>query len=59
MSTSKKLYAARDFKDVGTGRSFAAGDEVTGKAGEIANYEAAGLLTDKKSEAAKADAPAA
>ena len=55
MSTapSKKQYAARDFKDAGTGRSFTAGDVVDAQAGELDNYEAAGLVTDKRPEPAK------
>lgn len=48
-----KRFATRDFNDAGTGRSFNAGDELTGlSAGELANYEHAGLAGDKPDAAA-------
>lgn len=49
---SKSLYATRTFKDEGTGKRFAAGDQIKDVSdGALANYEAAGLAV------AKADAP--
>jgi hypothetical protein len=47
MSTPKKYYAARDFKDAGTEKTFSVGDDVTSEPG-IDNYRAAGLASDKK-----------
>jgi hypothetical protein len=58
MSTPKKHYAARDFNDAGTEKSFALGDDITGEA-NLGNYIAAGLATDKKPELPKDAAPAA
>lgn len=53
---SAKRYATRNFTDAGTGRSFKAGQELTGlKIGELANYEHAGLAGD---EPRKPEAPA-
>lgn len=52
MSASKTLYATKDFRDAGTGRTFVAGkpiEKVTD--GELGNYEAAGLAGDKPTEA--------
>ncbi len=42
---SKSYVAARAFKDAGTEKQFAEGDPVTGTRAELANYEAAGLIT--------------
>lgn len=53
-ATAKKFYATRDFKDAGTGKSFAFGDPINADDGEIGNYAAAGLASDKKPEAPKA-----
>lgn len=55
MATPKKHYAARDFRDAGTEKVFALGDELTGEQG-LDNYVAAGLATDEKPQAAKTDA---
>lgn len=46
------FYATRDFKDVGTGKAFAAATEVIATPGEIENYRAAGLVTTDKPKAA-------
>ena len=46
------FYATRDFKDVGTGKAFAASKEVTATPGEIENYRVAGLVTTDKPKAA-------
>lgn len=51
-ASPQTLYAARPFRDAGTGRSFEAGklpEDV--KPGEIENYRAAGLVSDQKPEA--------
>lgn len=54
MSTSKQtFYATRSFKDAGTGKSFASGEPVEAEAGELGNYAAAGLVSDKRPEPAK------
>jgi hypothetical protein len=55
-----KRYATRDFSDAGTGRSFKAGDDLSDlTAGELFNYEHAGLAGDKPESATVADkAPA-
>ena len=50
--TKTTLYATRDFGDVGTERSFKAGEAVSGKDGELENYKAAGLVSPDKPEAA-------
>lgn len=54
---ARKLYATRDFKDEGTGQSFAKGnpfpDDV--EPGALENYEAAGLAGDKPKTETKAD----
>ena len=55
---AKPFYATRDFRDAGTGRRFEGGKPIDAEPGEIANYEAAGLASDKKADA-KADAPVA
>ena len=51
--SNKTFHATRDFTDAGTGKTFAKGKPVDGTPGEIANYEAAGLVTDKSAEATK------
>lgn len=44
----KTMYATRDFKDAGTGRSFARGEPMTDvDEGTVGNYEAAKLVTDE------------
>jgi hypothetical protein len=55
-----KRFATRDFNDAGTGRHFKAGDELADlSAGELVNYEHAGLAGDKPESASVADkAPA-
>jgi hypothetical protein len=55
---AKTFYATRNFKDTGTGRSFEGGKPIEADPGEIGNYEAAGLASDKKPETSKADASA-
>lgn len=45
----KTLYATRDFTDAGTERSFKKGEPVDVEAGELENYEAAGLVGDRAS----------
>lgn len=53
-----KRYAARSFNDAGTGRSFKKGQELSGlKAGELLNYEQAGLAGDDPNAAAPAAEP--
>ncbi len=43
----KSKYATRAFNDAGTGRAFAAGEEISDvEAGVLENYEAAGLVSD-------------
>lgn len=42
-----KRYALQDITDAGTGRSFKKGDVVDVEPGELANYEAAGIVGDK------------
>lgn len=56
---TKTFYATRDFTDAGTTRRFAFGEEVKeAKPGELANYEAAGLISTEKPKS-PADAEAA
>lgn len=51
---SKPLYATRAFKDAGTEREFAAGEQITGvDAGTLRNYRAGGLASPQDSEAEK------
>lgn len=58
--TPKKGFALRDFNDAGTEQSFKKGAAVELDAGTYANYEAAGLVSDKKPEPkAAAETPAA
>lgn len=56
-SQTTKHYATRDFKDAGTTRFFARGDEITDATdGEIGNYRAAGLAsTEKPKDPAEAE----
>lgn len=55
----KKYFAVRDFKDAGTERAFAAGDEIKDvDAGGIGNYLAAGLITDEAPTSASTKTPA-
>lgn len=55
--TDKPMYATRDFNDAGTEKSFTRGEKITAKAGELANYAAAGLASEEKpqDEAPQAD----
>jgi hypothetical protein len=48
---SKTFYATRDFKDAGTEKAFEQGKPVEATPGEIANYEAAGLVSTEKTAA--------
>lgn len=48
MSAKKKGFALRNFHDAGTEQNFKGGDAVEVDAGAYANYEAAGLVGDKK-----------
>lgn len=53
--------AVRDFRDAGTKRRFKQGEPVDATPGELANYEAAGLVADPDSlpgEIAQAEASA-
>ena len=45
---TRTLYATRDFTDAGTGKSFAAGKPVEAEAGQLANYAAVKLVSDKR-----------
>lgn len=56
MTTAKTMYATRDFSDAGTERNFDAGQKVDVDAATMANYQAAGLVTDV---APKSEKPAA
>lgn len=56
MATTKKLYAARDFSDAGTDKSFKLGDDVSAEAGAD-NYVAAGLAAEEKPTPASDPAP--
>jgi hypothetical protein len=52
----KSKFATRAFNDAGTGRAFAAGEEISDvEAGVVANYEAAGLVSDDGEAVASAD----
>lgn len=46
--TTKSLYATRDFRDAGTEKSFEGGKVVEATPGELANYEAAGLVSEHR-----------
>ncbi|MBD8677927.1 hypothetical protein [Sphingomonas sp. CFBP 13720] len=50
------MYATRDFNDSGTGKSFVKGKPVAATDGELANYEAGGLVSPDKP---KVEQPAA
>jgi hypothetical protein len=45
---TKTFYATRDFKDFGTSKAFEQGKPVEAAPGELANYEAAGLVSTEK-----------
>lgn len=56
----KTMYATRDFKDAGTGRSFARGEPMTDvDEGTVGNYEAAKLVTDENPNPVSEAAPVA
>jgi len=55
-TVSTPMFATRTFRDAGTGASFEKGAQVNAKEGVIANYAAAGLVTETRSEASAADA---
>lgn len=49
---SKPMYATRAFKDAGTEREFAAGEQITGvDAGTMRNYRAGGLAGPQDADA--------
>jgi hypothetical protein len=48
---SKKHVATRTFTDAGTEKTHAEGEPIEAKAGEIANYVAAGLAAEAPAEA--------
>lgn len=53
MSATKKGYALKTFKDAGTGEEFEGGKEHDFAPGAHLNYEAAGLIGEKPTTAAK------
>ncbi len=57
----KPHYATRDFTDAGTTKRFERGAVIDAEPGEIENYVAAGIASDKKpkAEAAEPSAPPA
>ena len=55
-ATTKKMFATRDFNDVGAEKSFLAGKPVEADEATLANYAAAGLIS---AEQPKGDQPAA
>lgn len=58
-AAAKPMYATRFFQDAGLERSFEQNDKVDVDDGVMKNYIAAGLVSDKKTEVAKAAAEGA